>query len=725
MNKLITGLVVTSAVLSSNLANSATLTVNSDTNSQILFNSTTNTAFDSLVVGNGVTVQDQSGFSSVGINSRSLDSITNNGSILSYTNTNFPNNAVKIDNSTVNQIDNNGTITQGVNILNNSTINTFNNAGDLSNGIYSNISHIGEFNNAISGKTTNITLDNATISTINNSGKISNYLQIDNGSSVGVVNNLATGNIRTLFLNATSLPIVNNYGYIEQVSVQNGAVMNQINNNAGGNIQLVFLNNGINLDHVNNDAGAQIGSIQLLNSNVTTINNSGSISNGIFNGPAISIDGSSSVGEINNSGLIKANGDVPAIYYSNTNNNTLNLQPGSQIVGLIDFGTGTGNVVNLEPGTKTNAVYQFNGNYALNLPETSDPNLVILNNDHGLAVLNKSSLTPPSIENTSNLGNTIDKILSVRSFGLYLIGSDEENSTTKLASNENKNSKSDAVSDLGIKTNQEQPFFWSEAFGSYNEKSSYKGSPTSESSLAGVIFGADKPLDSKSRMGGFLGYLNGSTNISGNQNIDSKGIFLGSYLNQNRKPYFNDFSLIVGFLQDDNSDGSGIFSGYNNAFVTTSATIGKKLDAIPAVTSATLRYTGQWVDNSEENVADSTVTVNSRYLNAISGRLEIRSNDKIIKISQGKLNIIARAGLEANKLIGNQKVSITVIDETVSVTPNQRDYNIDGFVGGNVSYDLKNDVKAYVDLEASKGITKNLSNNNLGLLGKVGFKWNF
>jgi len=677
-------------------ADLTTLTIDTNHNTPITFNT------DALIINHGVTVSTNSG------NSIEVDGVTNNGIIT-----------------------NNGTISSGgyysLELKNGSALSEINNSGEIQS--YVNIDHSSVTTVNNSGTLVyGITLSHSNIDELNNSGTLNQYLQVDLSSTIGTINNSTAGKItNSLFIaGSSSVDTINNAGFIRNIAPQNNVEVGAINNNAGGEIQLITLGNASSISNLNNNSGATIDTISISNGGaITTINNSGTLTGSFFSGPAIDVQ-SGSVSQIINSGTITGSNGT-AINYNNTNDNILTLNRGSKINGLIDFGTGTGNVVNVGAGANSDTIYKFNGDFNLNSP--NDPNLLVVQNNGTLAVLTKSSLADGTTENAVRSSIDIGNLLSAHltRFRANFTNSDsaslEDEDPVQLALN-NKNSRSDANS-FRMNSNKSQTFYWSEAFGSHEDRASYKSAPSSDTSLGELLFGADKAIGSNQRIGGFIGGLKGSSDINDGSTIDSKGIFFGGYFSKNQRPYFTDFSLIVGLLDNNYVNSSTSKTSYNSGFFTPSVTVGKKLNFIPASISATLRYTGQWIDGYSETVESSVINTDSRYLNSISGRLEIRSDNKTVKIGSGRLGANIRTGLEANRAVGNQKVNVTALDQNISFSPDSRDYNIDGFVGVNSSYDLKDNVRIYTDIEASKGITKSVSNNNLGLFGKVGVKWNF
>jgi len=586
--------------------------------------------------------------------------------------------------------------------------------------------------------TTNILLNEGQVTTIKNSGDVANIINLFESSAVEIDNSgLVEGSINMISFSGLGAENINNSGTI------------------GGGIFLSGGEGGSTVDTINN-SGTIINGISVANfSHLHEINNSGVISQG--EGNAINIASGAFIGQVTNSGLIiGAEGGNAMSFANSAYGAVVNLNPGSHIIGNLAFSSSNNDEVNIGSGHQNSATYYYTNQNDGGIEVNHGAGLAVISNfisdegnGHGIIeVVDPSSFAiaqDNSLKSSIDIGNLISDRLTQARADDYSNTQLAQNgdSAIELAALNNKNNRSDAGSDYGMKFNkfnENQPYFWSEVFGSYNERSSYKNQGESESSTGGMIFGVDKKIASNQRLGGFVGVLDGASDINKNgtvvsTKIDSKGLFAGGYLSQKHRNFFTDFSVIAG-INDNNSDrvvyeisGPEIAQAqYNSVFITPSATIGKNLNTpvIPTIVSATLRYTGQWVqDYQEVGTTNSNIAVDNRYLNTVSTRLKIETNNKSRKVANGNFKFNVRTGLEANHVIGNQNVDVTVLGETVSVDPNNRDYNIDGFVGFNTSYDLKDNVRIYADVEGTKGLTKNISNNNLGLYGKLGLKWGF
>jgi len=604
-----------------------------------------------------------------------------------------------------------------------------------------------------SGNAINLTV---TSSEINNSGTITGTTAgiFTNGSgSIGTINNLASGVITGTAGNG--------------ITIGSGTV--EINN-AGTVFGSVH---GIDLTVTSSEftnSGLIVGNggtaISYNNSSNNTLNlNKDSLIVGDVN------FGNGSDNEVT---LEKGSFTEGDINFGTGTNNVVTINEGSEVDGIMDFGSGAGDKVNIVGTLLNNSIYQYSSSNANDITLHTEPGVVAVKNGEFIAVVDQTPfavIQNNTLRSSIDIGNLVENRLNVARL------EDEQTHEVKLAMNyspdynRNYNQNQSYPVDDGVGYNPEydeigkdyynkrmnqkagnggnygyganygnmgiqdnnKAYFWSEAFGSYQKRTAYESEGDSKSTSGGLIIGFDGKVGSSKRLGGFLGAVKGTTDIKvGDDNInttqiDSKGLFAGTYLGSNmRDSYFMDWALIAGVIQNDSDRlvheiaGDEIATAsYNNIFATPSVTVGKVFK--PVTTSLTVRYTGEWVDGYQEAGTDnSNLTVDNRYVGTVSGRFKIENNSN----PNSHLKIKGRVGVEANKILGSNNVDVTVIGQNVSFQPNARDYNVDGFVGLNTSYNTNN-FSIYLDVEGSKGLSKSLSNNDVGVYGKLGFKYGF
>jgi len=493
------------------------------------------------------------------------------------------------------------------------------------------------------------------------------------------------------------------------------------------------------------------GDVRLASLEVQELNNYGVMGNVYMDtsNSALEINNYGTMGEIDfgeegpasiikNSGLISSGGDAIRFDNAGTTYNLI-LLPGSQIIGNLAFQNNVN--VGIGSGTQETRVYHYTGAFNLEPYDTHNLTVVISDSDPNnktFTVMSNITAVDPTPQNAGKISTQIVEIISshLDEDRLDDAGTNESDQCNKA----NKNNSTALNKCYAVaKFNKHKTFYWSEAFGSYDQRSSYKSSGDLEISTGGVIFGADKAISSNQRLGGFIGALDGNTDIIGGpsnkilRSIDSQGVFGGGYLSTNYKSHFVDLALVNGLIQNNsnravNSNEMAV-SNYKDFFFTPSITIGKPITLpkfnFPLTASTTMRYTGQIVESAQESGSSADIKTGEKYLSMVSGRVQLETNNKGINLAGGNFEINFKAGLEANRVIGNNKNDLTINGEHVTLTASDRKYNIDEIIGVDMSYDLVENLQFYTNIEASRGISKGLSDNVLGLYGKLGLKWSF
>ena len=580
-----------------------------------------------------------------------------------------------------------------------------------------------------------------------NNGTVENDFYLDDSTAMTVTNNGTVEDDFSLEYNSTATTVINN-GTVGYFYLDDSTATTMTNN---GTVEDDFYLYGSTATTMTNN-GTVEGDFDLYGSTATTVTNNGAINGSVnfyelstikesFNNNGIIIQGidhqSNDVNNIINSGTILAGANNIAINYHNiTGNNNLTLAPGSKIIGDIYYNSNvTGiNTINIKSGPQSSSSYSYE---SLGTP-------VIVNIDSGLLAINQSSDGKSGkiiVADTSSISVSSDmsvqpsieitKAINNRLSTARLEDSKNANSKTRIASNNND------LSNLGINFNKNNPYFWSEILKSKQKRDSYKNNQENKSNSIGAIVGFDKAIDSNKRVGGFLGGIDNSVNIGKDitSQIQSKGVFAGGYLSlNNKKSYFTDLSLTIGFMENESNRLVNELTGtqtaraeYNSAFFTPSITLGKEFSSL--IASITARYTGQFTEGYKESGTDnSNISIGKKYTNIASARLELETNNhNNMIINNGKYFFTTnlRAGIEADRIIGSSTVDITLLGQSVKFTPSSRSYNIDGFIGFNVNFNIKDNLQFYADAELVKGLHKNVSNNNRSVYGKAGFKYQF
>lgn len=66
-----------------------------------------------------------------------------------------------------------------------------------------------------------------------------------------------------------------------------------------------------------------------------------------------------------------------------------------------------------------------------------------------------------------------------------------------------------------------------------------------------------------------------------------------------------------------------------------------------------------------------------------------------------------------------------MMGQSVEFTSSARTYNVDGFIGFDINFNVKDDLEFYTDIEFTKGLFKNTSDNDGSIFGNVGLQYKF
>jgi uncharacterized protein with beta-barrel porin domain len=559
-----------------------------------------------------------------------------------------------------------------------SSNNTINNMGTV--GV--NISFAAEINTILVNGSNNSIINNGTIYALSSNPNTDSTVILVHGNS-----NIIT-NIGTITTNATNR--VTNSNTLGLLFIGNN---NTINNN--GDISIISNGNAIGIGLVGND------NVFINNKNIiiTTNNNAvGIITNGNNN-------------NFSNSGIIIANGssasnsiavDFRGQFSPNTANNTLNYYTNGYMSGRIRFGNGNGNALNvINTNNDRSHLITYEGNATAtvtgNIPYVTGNNQVATISQTGFAMANEMS-TQISRDTQAMITNRLGQSPRIKHSYNY----------------------------------------WADAFGSYQQRPNSGSIVKSDNTVGGILVGFDRPIREDDVAGLFVGGVKGRFRAGNpnNQTSQSNGAIIGAYsyiqLPQNS---FLDLMLNVGYINHSNNrlvynnltttGTETINSSYNEIYFTPSATLGRKFDysSFSVVPSVTARYTGQFIDGyTEQGSSQAVQNVGSRYLNTVSGRGQISLQKHLDKQN---LNTEIRAGVEAQSIVGKNKVTVNLIGQQVRFTPGGPKQYIDGFIGGSINSDLKaKGVNAFADMELSKGINHS-SSHNYAIALKAGVTVNF
>lgn len=411
------------------------------------------------------------------------------------------------------------------------------------------------------------------------------------------------------------------------------------------------------------------------------INNSGLISTvGESSDAVIVLNGN----VITNSGAIVATGlNSSAVHLSQTDN-TLNLLQGSRIVGLIEFGEfdGEGNTVKL--GRGENWLMTFTEDPTLrNSLDTSGAPTAFLNGGLTVATFDAAATVfGAEASALSDLTGVINATLHHR-----------------------------------LTAGNPTTYVWTQGFGAQRNADDDGGGSfqpaAADNTLAGGMAGFSTPLASFARGGLFAGYAHGSLG-SPNHEIDQQSWFGGAYGRAFRGQAFAD--LIVTAGQTDNDSARRILNnmaldgvefargGYDGWFVNPELTLGMEMPfgvSSKLVPSASVGYAGLFLDGLTETGSQAAVTLESRDIELINGRLQLEMRTSG-ETSTGPWQTAVRAGVRGRSSIGDDSLAgVLAVSTAFNVTPEDDDDAVAGFLGADLTFSVASSTQVFAGAETA------------------------
>ncbi len=359
-----------------------------------------------------------------------------------------------------------------------------------------------------------------------------------------------------------------------------------------------------------------------------TITNNGSISTTGISSRGIASRNASSI--ITNSGLITATGRGSyAIFSANTASQTLNLLPGSRIVGAIDLGGG--DTANLY-GSYGSAVLSLANFDTINV---LTPNAVRLGTSGTIVVID------PSGESSRA------QSLSALSGGIHTVIRQRQENVAPMRP------VKVAALDLtpGLLNLDAAPLVWGQVFGSQSRKEADGQMLGFAHRYAGLMGGYEQTYHGD-RVGLVAGVANGNTN-SPSTGMNSDSVFAGLY----RHTRLNEFNLtgsLVAGVERHTSQRTVLdnLNGYESArgsttsyYLSPSVSISRSYAVAPVWTvrpSAVLGYSVGWYAGyTESGTTSANLTLGARTVQALTGRAQL---ELARQTGWGEVNM--RAGLQ-------------------------------------------------------------------------------
>lgn len=559
-------------------------------------------------------------------------------------------------------------------------------------------------------------------------------------------NNYGSAGALTTFVTGTGSATTNNYGntFVIQTTSNEGAATS-VNR---GNVNLVATetqNGGaatmINLGVVN---GA-IQTVTDFGGNATTINYGtvyGLVGSGTdFGGtPTVAnfgtIFGVASVitfgpggGVITNAGRIIADpnfGDVAIDFFQTGGNNTLNLLPGSRIVGNIDLGLGPA-AVNFFSGHDISSVTSFGvpcgcGFIEGGLTDTGSTVNVTggapyVINGNTVAILDPTSFANAD-RNVVDVTRTITSLVTSRLTNPAPIGGNGSSAIgfapTGNVARDMANDAFAGIPALAYASNDRvlmsNPSFtaadgtsiWAQGFGGQRIQQADAPTLRSVSNFYGGVLGIDKTVQPGLRLGGFIGGGAIKSNIDLNSGSTSSDIgFGGVYGRYAMGRAFLDFSLLGGYSNNDvkRTIANNLVPGgyeyaagkYNGWFISPEVAYGLKQSLgnnLTLTPSARVRYLAAGFGGYDESGSSTNLNVASRTSHNFEERGELKLTHTTNATPTEQLQLSGTAGLIALQRVGDSNVNTILLGQSLAfATPGKG--SIVGFYAG-AGFDWRN-----------------------------------
>lgn len=585
-------------------------------------------------------------------------------------------------------------------------------------------------------------------STIINNGSITVTTSSDgieaNGSSGHTITNNGTITVQG---NGDGIDVDDNNSVTNNGTINAGdnGIEADDNNTISNSGQINATDDGINADNNNtiSNSGTIISTTEHgvdVDNNSTIINtgtiisrvndgiliNNGTVSNsGLIQG-VTGIDNSNNGPDdltVTNSGTIIGTGGNAILF--RTGNDTLTLQPGSNIQGAINFGGGT-DTLNVENGLSIVSTF------------TNGPEVLNVNGAPFARVSNQIAVIDPTLfsvsdEIVTDLTNGIHNAIHGRLGRFGRGGFPGSSSLTALrAARMSLGARDASLSDDDVTTESAGLQGWAHGFGAYRDQDGDGVFRDTRHTTAGLVSGVDKLIARNTVAGLFIGgSISRVEHRQGTQDEDVDSFFVGAYaratvgrlafdlmltggLTAHERDRQVANNLAVGGLQTARADYDGMFISpeiaisYHQRWTRT----------IAFQPSVRLRYTGLFLDGYAETGAADNFTVSDRDIHQLQGRLQFAFPMQYA--FEGKrIRFVPRFGIAARSIDGDDTINASLLGQSIVFDHGGDDDIMSGFAGADLTIQYGDSLTVFSTLEA------NVDDDSHHLVGHVGVRIKF